>query len=60
MKPIRTVSALISAVALVAACGGHDTGTELGISNPQARYNNAVPPGPSLLYYLNAHANATG
>lgn len=60
MKPIRTVAALISAVALVTACGGDDTGTELGISNPQARFINAVPAGPSLDYYLNAQANATG
>ncbi|MET5012999.1 histidine kinase, partial [Burkholderia pseudomallei] len=58
MKPIRTVAALITAVALVAACGGDDTGTELGISNPPARFINAVPAGPSLDYYLNAQANA--
>lgn len=58
MKTIRTVAALISAVALVAARGGDDTGTELGISNPQARFINAVPAGPNLDYFPNAQANA--
>lgn len=60
MTSIRTVVAMCSMVAALAACGGsgNDVGTELGISHPQARFINAVPGGPNLDYYLSAKLDA--
>jgi hypothetical protein len=62
MQSIRIVVALCSVAAALAACGGDgdDVGTELGISNPQARFINAVPAGPNLDYYLNTKIDASG
>ncbi|WDD90956.1 DUF4397 domain-containing protein [Burkholderia sp. FERM BP-3421] len=59
---IRIVAAACIAAAALTACGGdgNDVGTELGLTNPQARFINAVPSGPNLDYYLNGSANATG
>ncbi len=42
----------------MAACGGDDLGTELGISRPQARFINAIPMSSNLAYSLNNQINA--
>ncbi|AJK45787.1 DUF4397 domain-containing protein [Burkholderia plantarii] len=60
MKTIRTLAVMVSAVAVLAACGGgdgNDIGTIIGVSKPQARFINAVPLGPNVDYYLNTQLN---
>ncbi len=60
MKGLRTLAVMVSAVAMLSACGGddgNDVGTIIGVSKPQARFINAVPLGPNLDYYLNGQVN---
>ncbi|UVS95420.1 DUF4397 domain-containing protein [Burkholderia glumae] len=59
MKTIRTLAVMVSAVAVLAACGGdgNDIGTIIGVSKPQARFIHAVPLGPNVDYYVNGQLN---
>ncbi|HEY3596525.1 MAG TPA: DUF4397 domain-containing protein [Paraburkholderia sp.] len=58
MKLIRTMAALLGAVAVLTACGGggHDLGKELGLTNPTMHFVHAIPGGPSVDFLVNGAA----
>ncbi|SDE38395.1 DUF4397 domain-containing protein [Paraburkholderia lycopersici] len=55
MKKIRTLVALASAAALLAACGGgsNDVGKELGLQNPEIHFVHALPGGSNVDFLVN-------
>jgi hypothetical protein len=61
MKTIRTLAALVSAAAILSACGGSgsDAGKTLGLTNPEIHFVHALPGGPNVDFLINGSALQT-